>query len=72
MRSPIAEDTKNDVVPRFGFGGYQRDKIASDMQLGPGTVSEIITDWKKEIGLPERNCSETVCNRITQDRYQHL
>jgi hypothetical protein len=52
MRGPIAEDTKNDVVQKW-LQGYQRDKIASDMQLGTGTVSEIITDWKKEIGLPD-------------------
>ena len=30
----------------------QRDKIASDMSMGAGTVSNIISEWKEEIGIP--------------------
>jgi hypothetical protein len=52
MRGPIAEDTKNDVVQKW-LQGHQRDKIASDMQLGTGTVSTIILEWKKNIGIPD-------------------
>jgi hypothetical protein len=52
MREQISENTKNDVVHRW-LQRDQRDKIASDMQLGTGTVSTIILEWKKNIGIPD-------------------
>jgi hypothetical protein len=30
----------------------KRDKIASDISLGAGTVTKIISEWKEEIGIP--------------------
>jgi hypothetical protein len=52
MREQISENTKDDIVHRW-LQGDQRDKIASDMQLGTGTVSTIILAWKKNIGIPD-------------------
>lgn len=52
MREQISENIKDDVVHSW-LQGDQRDKIASDMQLGTGTVSGIIFEWKKNIGLPD-------------------
>ena len=52
MREQISENTKNNVVQRW-LQGDQRDKIASDMQIGTGTVSTIILEWKKNIGIPD-------------------
>jgi len=52
MREQLSENTKDDVVHRW-LQGDQRDKIASDMQLGTGTVSTIILEWKKNIGIPD-------------------
>jgi hypothetical protein len=63
MREQLSENTKDDVVHRW-LQGDQRDKIASDMQLGTGTVSTIILEWKKNIGIPDADTSQTVCNRV--------
>jgi len=52
MREQFSENTKDDVVHRW-LQGDQRDKIASDMQIGTGTVSAIILEWKKNIGIPD-------------------
>jgi hypothetical protein len=52
MREQISENTKDDIVHRW-LQGDQRVKIASDMQLGTGTVSTIILAWKKNIGIPD-------------------
>lgn len=52
MRGSISENTKNNVVHRW-LQGDQRDKIANDTQLGTGTVSGIILEWKKNIGMPD-------------------
>jgi hypothetical protein len=54
MRESISENTKNNVVQRW-LQGDQRDKIASDIQLGAGTVSAVILEWKKNIGIPDAN-----------------
>ena len=37
------------------MSGEQRDKIASDMSMGAGTVTKIISEWKEEIGIPTAN-----------------
>jgi hypothetical protein len=52
MREQISADIKDNVVCRW-LQGEQRDKIAGDMQLGAGTVSAILSEWKEEIGLPK-------------------
>ena len=52
MREQLSENTKDNIVHRW-LQGDQRDKIASDMQIGTGTVSTIILEWKKNIGIPD-------------------
>jgi len=44
---------KMEIVTRW-LKGEQRDKIASAMGLGAGTIS-IISEWKAEIGIPNAN-----------------
>src|SRR5215208_1185616 len=39
-------------VIRKWLSGKQRDKIASDISMGAGTITNIISQWKKEIGIP--------------------
>jgi hypothetical protein len=50
MPARIDDIIKNRVVQQW-LGGEARDKIASDLQIGAGTVSNIISEFK--IGLEE-------------------
>lgn len=43
-----------EIITRW-LKGEQRDKIASAMGLGAGTISAIISEWKAEIGIPNAN-----------------
>lgn len=43
--------SKMEIISRW-LKGEQRDKIAADMELGAGTVSAVVSDWKIEIGIP--------------------
>ena len=52
MRDLISSNIKSEVVGRW-LNGDQRDKIASDLRLGSGTVTGIVAEWKKEIGIPD-------------------
>lgn len=45
---------KMEIITRW-LKGEQRDKIASAMGLGAGTISAIISEWKAEIGIPDAN-----------------
>ncbi|HKG41718.1 MAG TPA: hypothetical protein VKA98_06240 [Nitrososphaeraceae archaeon] len=42
---------KEEVIRKW-LSGKQRDKIASDISMGAGTVTNIISQWKEEIGIP--------------------
>ena len=46
MPAPINETVKRQVVQEW-LSGEARDKIASDLQIGAGTVSGIVSDFKK-------------------------
>jgi hypothetical protein len=48
MPSPIQEIIKRRVIERW-LSGESRDKIASDLQIGAGTVSGIVSDYKKNL-----------------------
>ena len=52
MRDLIGSNIKSEVIDRW-LNGDQRDKIASDLKLGAGTVTGIVVEWKKEIGIPD-------------------
>jgi hypothetical protein len=43
MAAPINDIIKKRVVQQW-LGGEARDKIASDIQIGAGTVSNIVSD----------------------------
>ncbi|MDQ3970457.1 MAG: hypothetical protein M3227_02075, partial [Thermoproteota archaeon] len=47
----IPTHIKEEAIRKW-LSGEQRDKIASDMSMGAGTVSNIIAEWKEEIGIP--------------------
>jgi outer membrane murein-binding lipoprotein Lpp len=51
MRQQVPPHIKEEVIRKW-LNGEQRDKIASDMSLGAGTVTNIISQWKEEIGIP--------------------
>ena len=47
----ISNDTRNQVI-REWLAGEPRDKIASDTELAAGTISNIIRDWRHDLGYP--------------------
>jgi hypothetical protein len=48
MPSAIDEVIRRKVIQQW-FSGFPRDKIASDLQIGAGTVSNIVSDFKKNL-----------------------
>jgi hypothetical protein len=48
MPAPINDIIKKRVVQQW-LGGEARDKIASDLQIGAGTVSNIVSDFKNHL-----------------------
>jgi replicative superfamily II helicase len=48
MPSPIDELVRRRVIEKW-INGFPRDKIASDLQIGAGTVSGIVSDFKKNL-----------------------
>jgi hypothetical protein len=48
MPPAIGDDIKSNVIKQW-LDGDTRDKIAADNQIGAGTVSGIINEYKKEI-----------------------
>ena len=47
----LEELTRKKIVTRW-LEGEQRDKIAAGMELGAGTLSAIVSEWKVEISIP--------------------
>ena len=54
MRQKVPEHIKGEAVRKW-LSGEQRDKIASDISMGAGTVTNIISEWKEEVGIPIAN-----------------
>ncbi len=54
MKEKVPYHIKEEVIRKW-LSGEQRDKIASDMSMGAGTVTKIISEWKEEIGIPTAN-----------------
>jgi hypothetical protein len=54
MKDRVPYHIKEEVIRKW-LSGEQRDKIASDMSMGAGTVTKIISEWKEEIGIPTAN-----------------
>jgi hypothetical protein len=51
MRQQIPTHVQEIIIKKW-LSGEQRDKIASDMTIGAGTVTNIISQWKEKIGIP--------------------
>src|SRR5215208_3626937 len=47
----ISDDTRNQVI-REWLAGELRDKIASDTELSAGTITNILRDWRHQLGYP--------------------
>jgi hypothetical protein len=54
MKSPIPEHIKSAVIHAW-ISGKTRDKIASEYNIGTGSVSNIIDQWKNMIGVFDAN-----------------
>jgi hypothetical protein len=48
MPPPIQEVVRRRVIEQW-ISGFPRDKIALDLQMGAGTVSSIVSDFKKNL-----------------------
>ncbi|HEX2124673.1 MAG TPA: hypothetical protein VHF44_03620 [Nitrososphaeraceae archaeon] len=51
MRQQVPIYIKEEVIRKW-LSGEQRDKIASDISISAGTVTNIISEWKEKIGIP--------------------
>ena len=51
MRQQVPTHIKEEVIRKW-LSGEQRDKIASDISMSAGTVTNIISEWKEGIGIP--------------------
>ena len=51
MRQQVPAHIKEEVIRKW-LSGEQRDKIASDISMSAGTVTNIISEWKEGIGIP--------------------
>jgi len=51
LRISIAEETRQEVVTKW-LSGWARDKIAGEIGIGAGTVTNIIAQWTNEVGAP--------------------
>jgi hypothetical protein len=51
LRIPIAEETRQEVITKW-LSGWARDKIAGEIGVGAGTVTNIIAKWTDEVGIP--------------------
>jgi transposase len=54
MRQQLPPQIKGEAIKKW-LSGEQRDKIASDISIGAGTVTNIISEWKEEVGIPTAN-----------------
>ena len=46
MPAEINDEIRKQVIQQW-IGGNTREKIATDNDIGKGTVSSIVNDWKK-------------------------
>jgi hypothetical protein len=51
MQPPVTDSTKQAVIQEY-LKGKNRDPIATDLVLGTGTVSKIISEWKSGLDYP--------------------
>ena len=63
MRQKVPEHIKGEAVRKWLIG-EQRDKIASDISMGAGTVTNIISEWKEEVGIPIANALRDLATEL--------
>jgi len=51
MQPPVSDATKRAVIEEY-LRGKSRDEIATDLRVGTGTVSKIISEWKTGLDYP--------------------
>jgi hypothetical protein len=51
LRIPISQQTRQEVIAKW-LSGWPRDKIAGELGIGAGTVSNIVNLWIQEVGAP--------------------
>jgi transposase len=54
MPAPIDQAIKKQVIAQY-LQGVSRDRIAADNDIGAGTVSNIIDEWKKGVQTMSRS-----------------
>ena len=59
MAGGISYKTRTEIISRW-LNGEQRDKIATSLNLGAGTISGIVADWKDEIGIPNADALRAI------------
>ena len=63
MRQEVPIGIKEQVIRKW-LSGEQRDKIASDISIGAGTVTKIISEWKEEIGIPTADALRVLATEL--------
>ena len=68
MRQQVPTHIKEEVIRKW-LSGEQRDKIASDISMGAGTVTNIISDWKRRSWHSYCRYSQRPSNGIKKIEY---
>lgn len=63
MREPISESAKEEIV-RLWLAGMQRDRIVASLALGAGTVSNVISELKSQLGTPSAEALRTLAKEL--------
>lgn len=63
MRPQLPETTKQEVI-RLWLLGHSRDDIARLTNISAGAVTNIVDNWKNEIGKPEANALRELAKSI--------
>jgi Homeodomain-like domain-containing protein len=51
LRIPTSDQTRLEAITKW-LSGWPRDKIAGELGIGAGTVTNIIANWTNEVGTP--------------------
>lgn len=51
MNTSISDKIKSEIIALW-CSGLQRDRIAKGLGISGGTVSNVVSKWKNEIGVP--------------------
>jgi outer membrane murein-binding lipoprotein Lpp len=71
MPQELPEHIKEEVIRKW-LSGEQRDKIASDMSMGAGTVTNIISEWKEKVGIPTANTLRDLATELKRSNINAL